>query len=339
MPRREYFCVAALLVLGACRGGGREPAIGEGFVVASELNLHQDLGIGQPVVAVARHGERLEILARRRRFVRARTASGATGWTDGNLLFSLEEMEQLRSLGRWASARPPQGQATVFEPLNVHTSPARGAPTFQQIREGQSVAVVGHKLVSADDRSEDWSLVVLPEAVAGWVLTRRLFMSVPDEVAQYAEGRRIMAYFPVGEVRHGEQVKRNWLWATIARGGQPFEFDSLRLFVWSLRRNRYETAFMTRNLKGYYPIEVSPEEPRGAYRFTFVAHEKDGPPLRLTYVFEGQRVRLVSRTPVSERPPAEPPVTVAPAASEPPAGFFRRWKQGLTGFFRKRSSR
>ena len=42
---------------------------------------------------------------------------------------------------------------------------------------------------------------------SGWVLTRRLFMSIPDEVAQYAEGKRIVSYFSLGETRDGQLVK------------------------------------------------------------------------------------------------------------------------------------
>src|SRR5262249_46236492 len=60
--------------------------------------------------------------------------------------------------------------------------------------------------------SEDWSLIRNAAGQSGWVLTRRLFMAIPDEVAQYAEGRRITAYRPLSEVRDGDHVKHNWVW-------------------------------------------------------------------------------------------------------------------------------
>ena len=34
---------------------------------------------------------------------------------------------------------------------------------------------------------EDWSLVRTKDGQIGWVLTRNLDMSIPDEVAQYAK--------------------------------------------------------------------------------------------------------------------------------------------------------
>ena len=51
-------------------------------------------------------------------------------------------------------------------------------------------------------------------------------------------------------------VKNNWLWTTITKGGQPYDFDSFRVFVWSLRHHRYETAYIERNVVGHYPVEV-----------------------------------------------------------------------------------
>ena len=103
---------------------------------------------------------------------------------------------------------------------------------------------------------DDWSLVRTPEGKAGWVLSRALFMAVPDEVAQYAEGHRITAYVPLGEVKDGSAVKKNWLWTTASPGVRASEFDSFRVFVWSTRRHRYETAYVERGVTGYYPVEV-----------------------------------------------------------------------------------
>ena len=149
--------------------------------------VRSELGPRQPSVATVRHGERVEILARRRRFVKVRAGSGAVGWTDGDLLFKPEQMEELRALGRAAAQMPSQGKATVLDTLNVHTNPERQAPSFHQIREGEHVTVVAHRLVAAAPRMEDWTLVGISKTQAGWVLTRNLVMAIPDEVAQYAE--------------------------------------------------------------------------------------------------------------------------------------------------------
>ena len=311
-----------LLALAGCGPGGEEPSIGEGFVAPATLNLRRELGPRQPSVATVNHGERVEILAKRRRFVRVRTKSGAVGWTDGALLFTPEQMGELRALGLRAAGMPSQGEATVLDSLNVHTQADRQAPSFLQIREGQRVAVVAHRFVSSTERADDWSLVRVSESQAGWVLTRMLVMAIPDEVAQYAEGHRITSYFSLGQVKDGDEVKHNWLWTTLAQDRQPFEFDSARVFVWSLRRHRYETAFIARNLKGYYPVGAH-LEPGAQPSFSLVLEEKDGLRHRRRYAFQGYRVRLVEKTPWI--PPAE--VQTSPGATGARApGADRPWQ-------------
>jgi hypothetical protein len=131
---------------------------------------------------------------------------------------------------------------------------------------------------------DDWSLV-RANGQSGWVFTRRVFMAIPDEVAQYAEGRRITSYFPLGEIRDGDQVKKIWLWTTIEQSLQPYDFDSYRVFVWSLRHHRYETAYIQRRVKGYFPTLV---EPSG---FSLCIEKADGSRVRRTYSLTGTAVR------------------------------------------------
>jgi hypothetical protein len=137
---------------------------------------------------------------------------------------------------------------------------------------------------------DDWSLV-RASGQSGWVFTRRVFMAIPDEVAQYAEGRRITSYFPLGATRDGAQVKKIWLWTTIEQSLQPYDFDSYRVFVWSLRHHRYETAYIQRRLKGYFPTLV---EPAG---FSVCIEKGDGSRVRRHYSLVGTMVR-----PAGEKP-------------------------------------
>ncbi len=104
---------------------------------------------------------------------------------------------------------------------------------------------------------DDWDLVRTKDGTAGWVLARNLYMSVPDDVAQYAEGNRITSYLSIGDVQDGDQVKHNWLWTTAASSLKTAEFDSFRVFVWSKSRHRYETAFIERNVTGFFPVVLA----------------------------------------------------------------------------------
>jgi hypothetical protein len=153
--------------------------------------------------------------------------------------------------------------------------------------------------------SDHWTLIRTQAGASGWVLTRRLYMLVPDEVAQYAEGHRIMAYFPLGEVKDGEKVKTNWLWATLTPGLAGHDFDSIRVFNWSLRRHRYETSFIERNLLGYCPIELQavaePPSLKGKGTggklpgFSILVEKEDGKRYRRDYALFDTRVRFAGQ--------------------------------------------
>ncbi|MDP2999620.1 MAG: hypothetical protein Q8N47_19175 [Bryobacterales bacterium] len=352
---RSLSPIILLVVLAGCSSEPqRAPAIGEAFAGPATLVLRQDLHPRSPAAATVKHGERLEVLQRRRRFFKVRTAQNVEGWTDARQLLATSEMARLRRAAERAAQLPSQGRATVYDALNMHTEPNRQSPSFEQIPAHGSVDVVAQRLAprapynspildlgapepprprkkaqkKPDDRlpplpmpappgpppnwvelskspagarqtvppgvpAEDWSLVRTKDGKAGWVLTRALTMAIPDEVAQYAEGHRITSYFSLGEVRDGELAKNTWLWTTLSKTQQPYQFDSFRVFIWSLRRHRYETAHIERNLEGYSPVLVQPAVPG----FSLILRGKDGSLAKRTYAFAGQRVRLVGKEP------------------------------------------
>lgn len=352
---RSLPLIILLVALAGCSSEPqRAPVIGEAFAGPATLVLRQDLHPRSPAAATVKHGERLEVLQRRRRFFKVRTAQNVEGWTDARQLLATSEMAKLRRAAERAAQLPSQGRATVYEALNMHTEPNRQSPSFEQIPERGSVDVVAQRLTprapynspildvgapepprprkkaqkKPDDRlpplpmpappgpppkwmelskspegerktasprvpAEDWSMVRTRDGKAGWVLTRALTMAIPDEVAQYAEGHRITSYFSLGEVRDGELTKNTWLWTTLSKTQQPYQFDSFRVFIWSLRRHRYETAHIERNLEGYSPVLVQPAVPG----FSLILKGKDGSLTKRTYAFAGQRVRLVSKEP------------------------------------------
>ncbi len=124
----------------------RTPALAQAFVGPTELTLRQELSTKSPVTATVHHGEPLDILEYRRKFLKVRTAGGIAGWTDSKQLLSPQQMSDLQRLSDLAMASPSQGVASAFGILNVHTEASRTSPSFVQIAEGGKVDVVGHKV-------------------------------------------------------------------------------------------------------------------------------------------------------------------------------------------------
>ena len=173
--------------------------------------------------------------------------------------------------------------------------------------------------------TDDWYLVRTHDGRSGWVLARQLSMSIPDEVAQYAEGHVITGYLSLGKV--GSSDKDNWLWTTTSAGSQGLDFDSFRVFVWSTKRGRYETAYIERNVKGHYPIEARPGSGEDA-SFSVVLEDKDGKTYKKTYAFSGYRVKLVSKEP-RPAPPAVPEVRTTGSFEEVQVVMKASWRDKL----------
>jgi hypothetical protein len=185
---------------------------------------------------------------------------------------------------------------------------------------------------------EDWSMVRTKDHLCGWVLTRNLTMSIPDEVAQYAEGKRIAAYFDLGAVKDETKgINHDWLWA-ISADVAEFDFDSIRVFIWDRRHHRYETAYREHPIEGYLPIRT--ESSDGKYLFSVIVRAADGQSLLRRYQFDGTRVHLLSKAPY-QRPSgfdtgvakAEPLQVGQMQARAPRPGLWRRLWDSIKRLF------
>jgi SH3-like domain-containing protein len=180
---------------------------------------------------------------------------------------------------------------------------------------------------------DDWTLIRAENGQSGWVLTSGLYLAIPDEVAQYAEGHRITSYFSIGKIQDGAVQKDIWLWTTSDGLGEDHDFDGYRVFTWSLRHHRYETAYIQRRERGFFPVIAKAGE------FSVCLEGDDGSRVRKHYVLKDTSVRPAGVTPcekTSEQDVAPQNLVSGAAVPEAPKkSLIGRIKDRAKGLFGK----
>jgi len=279
-------CVASAIFLVGCnRGRGRVLEIA--YVSGVQANLRDHVAAVYEKTGVVKNGERVEVLDHDRHFAKVRTATGAMGWVEQRYLVGQDVYDQIQKLTADNQNDPVQAQGTTRNDTNLHVEPGRDTEHLYQISSGEKLSVLKRGTaekpgaVAPPSRSarpginpqdkkqpvpvipvpviEDWWLVRDSNNRVGWVLARMVDLDVPLDVAQYAEGQRIVAYFMLNQVQDGDKKVAQYLTVlTEPKDGLPFDFNQIRVFTWNVRHHRYETAYHER-VEGILPVTVSQE--------------------------------------------------------------------------------
>jgi SH3-like domain-containing protein len=267
------------------------------YVVAKQTYLRDRVAAVSNRVALVSNGEPLEVVEHGRRFLRTKTSKGEVGWIEDHMVIDQAIYDQFAALHQQHAHDPVVATGVLRDDLYLHVKPGRETERFYLLPENEKLqllvrasvpkpappqgvltaprpavsaakgkkATAGAKASLAGEPAvpmEDWWLVRDSRGQVGWLLSRRLDVDVPDEIAGYSEGQKIVGAYVLTKVYDPESSLPNKLvpeYVSVTnayKDGLPYDFDQVRVFTWNVKKHRYETAYRQRNIEGYLPMTI-----------------------------------------------------------------------------------
>ncbi|HEV2577516.1 MAG TPA: SH3 domain-containing protein [Acidobacteriaceae bacterium] len=265
------------------------------YVIAKNSILRDRVAAVSNRTGEVTNGEKLEVLERDRRFVKVKTPEGNVGWLETRLTADQALADQFDALRRQHQKDPVIASATARDDVYLHISPGRETDRFFRLSENDPVSLLERATVAkplppgglvADAQKpatttkgkpapttppppamEDWWLVRGANGQTGWVYSHLIDVSVPDTLARYAEGQRVVGSYLLttvndpesGMLDNGQTVTSVPEYVAVLnswQAGLPYDFDQVRVFIWNIKKHRYETSFREHNIEGYLPVKL-----------------------------------------------------------------------------------
>lgn len=289
-------CVVLLATLSGCTRLREHLKPEMVYVVAKQTYLRDRVAAVSNRVALVSNGQPLEVIEHGRRFLKTKTSKGEVGWIEDHMVIDQATYDQFAALGQQHAHDPVVATAVLRDDLYLHVKPGRETERFYLLPENEKLQLLirasvpkpeppqgllptphptaatakGKKAGSSGSAKaeppapmEDWWLVRDSRGQVGWMLSRRLDVDVPNEIAGYSEGQKIVGAYVLTKVHDPESslpdnMVPEYVSVTNAyKDGLPYDFDQVRVFTWNVKKHRYETAYRQRNLEGLLPVAVS----------------------------------------------------------------------------------
>ena len=242
------------------------------------------------------NGEPLTVLDHGRRFLQVRTAKNETGWIEDHLVIDEKTYDAFKRLAADNTKDPITATAVLNDELYMHVAPGRDTDHFYLLPANTKVTLLiraavpksglppaslaklaqpaqdANKPASAHSPAspqsappppmEDWWLVRDAKGDTGWMLASRLYVDVPDAIAEYGEGQNFVGAWQIATVNDPQSNAPNHEvpeYLTVMappQSGLPYDFNQVRIFTWSRNHHRYETGFRLHPIEGYLPVKI-----------------------------------------------------------------------------------
>ncbi len=273
------------------------------------------------VVTQLKRGDEVDVLAREAHWLRIRTRDGKVGWIEESAALDQSVVDAENKMAAETQSAIVQAVGELSQTSNLHVAPGREAPVFKRLNKGEKIQIYNRTLTkrpgisqsgeatSGELLKDPWLEVRTAEGDAGWVYSPSVDFDVPDEIQQYAESRRIVAWLVLNQVEKADGAKANqYVIGDVEPGIAPqYDFDRIRVFTWNKRRSRYETAYLESKIFGVYPIRVFTYENKPAFEITrLTSDDEKAPKVTEQFFMNGVLVHRIGGEPATEKHPPRP---------------------------------
>lgn len=271
----------------------RKAPLQEAYVVSEGATVWNSTAQIRSAIASLTYGQPVQVYQRDADYVLVGTSGGVRGWVTSGSLMDPDIWRRVALLSEITKAMQVQAAGHTRARANIHTRPGVGEPIIFQAPRGSQLVVLRH----GDDESqpvlESGNVIADPSAkdywlvranvknvgeISGWMLGRLVALDLPEPLPEYesSEGVDIVAWFEINHFADGSSggVRPEYLVAGMREANSPAraqsetnaagcDFNVVRVYTWSAKRHRYETAFLDGGFCGQLPLTVTPAESAG----------------------------------------------------------------------------
>jgi SH3-like domain-containing protein len=279
--------VCLLAGISGCSRLRPRPAREYVYVTAKKTYLRDRVAAVSNRTADVENGDKLQVLDHGRRFLKVQTDKGEQGWINEKMVATQTLFDQFAALTKEHEKDPVVASGAVRDDVYMHIAPGRDTEHFYRLAEGEKlkllrratlakpmppglravapVVVKGKAVVAeapAPPAMDDWWLVRDSKGNAGWVYSRLMDVDAPEALVRYSEGQRIVGAYVLTRVYDPEAPQDNKNiaeYVTVTSpytAGLAYDFNQVRVFIWNVKKHRYETAYRDKNIEGYLPVKV-----------------------------------------------------------------------------------
>jgi uncharacterized protein YgiM (DUF1202 family) len=273
----------------------RQPAIDQATVLSNNTSVRLDATSSSRTLFMLDQGDRVEILDKRDSWYLIRDVEQIEGWMDESTLIRDQTRASLDAAVDAARDLPVQNTGQTSDEVNLRLDPGRDSAIIRRLRRGVRFDVLGRDTTPrpASDATDIWYQVRTGPEEVGWLFSQLMDLDTPQPLTPFTEGRTYTAALLLKQEQDPDFGTVDWYVVAERRDDTPpeFAYDGIRVFIWNLAEQRYDTTLRRRNLAGLYPLELTgtPREPG----FRYHVAGTDGEPMPVEWVMRGTLPRPV----------------------------------------------